>query len=114
MKRREYFLTLGISGLAGCQENISIKSQETSDRQQKREQYENCGEMLSISESHMNESEILNTDRNITQYQKLSEEEKEEFQKALGESITEFNGTWDPASFIRYQDEYYRVSIAVC
>jgi|APHM01.1.fsa_nt_gi hypothetical protein len=114
MKRRKYLLTLSVSGLAGCQENISIESQETSERQQQKEQYENCGETLDIGESYLNESEILNTDRKVIQYQELSEEEKEEFKKALSGGITDFNGTWDPQSFIRYQDEYYRVRISVC
>lgn len=120
MKRRAYLSTVALTGLAGCKDSISIEDQNVSEsdqdlsEQQKRKQYESCGETLSIAKSRYNQSEVMNTGHEIISYQQLSERQKSEFKRAIDGGMTDFNGSWDPQSFIGYQDEYYKVSIAVC
>ena len=98
MNRRGLLLTVavGVSGLAGCQNNT-------------------CPHRLHVQQSDANE--VATTDRDVIPYQQLSEERQQEFIRVLEGGDSEIDDTvdeWVSTYFVKYRDDYYVTTVAVC
>ena len=100
MSSRRFILRTSVSiltlGITGCLDN-------------------SCPPQLHVHTS--DETEVATTDRAVTLHQDLSEERQKEFLQALENGsyvIDETKDEWSSTYFVKYKNNYYTATVAVC
>ena len=74
-----------------------------------------CPPQLHVHTS--DETEVATTDRAVTLYQDLSKERQQEFLQALENRsyvIDDTKNEWSSTYFVKYKNNYYTATVAVC